>query len=115
MGPRKDPGRNHKDRVAALSQGVRWRYTGVMRTLFGLTDSAGVVVRLHVTPLLLLLGCGLLVVAGVITRRTAQRAAQRPSHVVDSSDIGREAALVILVFIMLAAIALISAGLFDYS
>jgi hypothetical protein len=86
-----------------------------MRTLFGLTDSVGVVARLHVSPLLVLLGCGLLTVAGVTTRRMAQRAAQRPSHVVDSSDIRREATLVILVFIMLAAIALISAGLFDYN
>ena len=86
-----------------------------MRILFGLTDSVGVVARLHVSPLLLTLGCGLLVVAGMITRRTAQRAVQRPSQVVDTRDIGREAALIFLVFIMLAAVALISAGLFDYN
>ena len=103
------------DRVEALSQGGRWRYTGGMRILFALTDSVGVVARLHVSPLPLVLGCGLLVVAGVITRRTARQAAQRPSRVVDTRDIGREAALILLVFTMLAAIALISAGLFEYN
>jgi hypothetical protein len=86
-----------------------------MRILFGVTDSAGVVARVHVSPLPLLLGCGLLVGAGLLTRRTAQRVVQRPSHAADSTDIGREAALIILVFLLLAAIALIAAGLFEYS
>jgi hypothetical protein len=44
----------------------------------------------------------------------AQRAEQRPTNAADTSDLGREAALIGLVFTMLAAIALIAAGLFEY-
>jgi hypothetical protein len=83
-----------------------------MLFLFGL--SGGVVARIHVSPLPLLLGCGLLLGAGLVTRRITQRVVPRP-HVVDTRDIGREAALVGLVITMLAAIALVAAGLFDYN
>jgi hypothetical protein len=84
-----------------------------MHVLFGLSDSGGVVARIHVSPLPLLLGCGLLVGAGLLTRRMTQRVVPRP-NVVDAGAVGREAALVGLVITMLAAIALIAAGLFDY-
>ena len=102
------------DRVVALLAYRKARYTVVMLFLFGLSDSRGVVARIHVSPLPLLLGCGLLLGAGLLTRRMTQRVVQRP-HVVDTRDIGREAALVGLVITMLAAIALIAAGLFVYN
>jgi hypothetical protein len=85
-----------------------------MLFLFGLSDSRGVVARIHVSPLPLLLGCGLLLGAGLLTRRMTQRFVPRP-HVVDTGDIGREAALVALVLTMLGAVALIGVGLFEYS
>lgn len=89
-------------------------YTEVMHLPFAFSDSGGVVSRLHVSPIPLLVGCGLLAVAGLLTRRMAQRVAQRPLHAVDTRDVVRQAALVGLVFTMLVAIALIAAGLFEY-
>lgn len=86
-----------------------------MSVLFALSASGGVVTRFHLSPLPLVVGCGLLVLAAATTRRIAQRAVQRPTNIVDTGDLGREAALVGLVLVMLAAVALIAAGLFEYS
>jgi hypothetical protein len=86
-----------------------------MSILFALSASGGVVTRFHLSPLPLAVGCGLLVLAASATRRLAQRAAERPMNAADTGDVGREAALIGLVLAMLAAIALIAAGLFEYS
>jgi hypothetical protein len=66
------------------------------------------------SPVPFLAGCALLVVALLLTRRVAYRVAHRTSNVVGIWDIVREVSLIGLVCTMLAAVALIAAGLFEY-
>lgn len=66
------------------------------------------------SPVSFLAGCALLAVALLLTRRVAYRVAHRTSNVVDIWDIVREVSLIGLVCTMLAAVALIAAGLFEY-
>ena len=70
--------------------------------------------RVDVSPVQLLAGCALLTVAVLLTRSVAYRVAHRTSNVVDIWDMVRQAALIGLVCTMLAALALIAAGLFEY-
>lgn len=66
------------------------------------------------SPVSFLAGCALLAVALLLTRRVAYQVAHRTSNVVDIWDIVREVSLIGLVCTMLAAVALIAAGLFEY-
>ncbi|MEX1133934.1 MAG: hypothetical protein WED83_03710 [Acidimicrobiia bacterium] len=70
--------------------------------------------RVEMSPVSFLAGCALLAVALLLTRRVAYQVAHRTSNVVDIWDIVREVSLIGLVCTMLAAVALIAAGLFEY-
>jgi len=85
-----------------------------VRILYALSDLGGVITGTHVSPLPLLAGCSLLIVAVLLIRPVANRVAHRTSNVVDAGDLRREAALVGLVIMMLAAVTLIAASLFEY-
>ena len=85
-----------------------------MSALYALADSGGVVSGVELSPIRLALGCFLLTVAVMLTKRVASRIANRVSRVVEAGDLLREAAIVGLVVSMLAGVALIGWGLFEY-